>query len=189
MASESTKLSYSDTIESQLSFEIRPMTQEDFPEIKKVFESNVPKFFSEDEVRKVGEDLQYIIDVAKPSHAQGFVATQGKNVLGYVGYVSEDRDTYWIDWMSVHKKERSAGIGSALVSTLEDTVKSYGAKELFVDTSTTPEYTPTRGFYAKHLFFPSERELEERPENNITLVKTLEDSPVAQARSFLAEAD
>jgi GNAT superfamily N-acetyltransferase len=50
-------------------------------------------------------------------------------------------------WIAVDPDARRRGLGARLQSAVEDVARTWGAKYLIAETSTTALYAPTRGFY------------------------------------------
>jgi ribosomal protein S18 acetylase RimI-like enzyme len=56
-------------------------------------------------------------------------------------------DLYWI---CVDRPYQSNGIGGKLLENIENQVRSRGARAIYLETSSSPEYSPARDFYQRH---------------------------------------
>jgi ribosomal protein S18 acetylase RimI-like enzyme len=52
-------------------------------------------------------------------------------------------------WIAVGKTRQARGLGTVLIKHVEDEVRGKGGRVLFVETSSTAHYEPTRRFYLK----------------------------------------
>jgi len=74
--------------------------------------------------------------------------------LGFAYYATEDMtDRTWNLWWIIVAKERQAsGIGGQLLRHAEEDIRSQLGRVLFVETSSLPQYEPSRRFYLKHAY-------------------------------------
>jgi ribosomal protein S18 acetylase RimI-like enzyme len=56
-------------------------------------------------------------------------------------------DLYWI---CVDRAKQANGVGSRLLRNVESQVCSHGARAIYLETSSSPEYQPARDFYQRH---------------------------------------
>jgi GNAT superfamily N-acetyltransferase len=82
------------------------------------------------------------------SHYRFVVAEDGA-VAGYacwgpIAGTAASSDLYWI---VVHPAHQGRGIGAALLQAAEDWMASEDRTRVYVETSTRPQYDPTRRFY------------------------------------------
>jgi GNAT superfamily N-acetyltransferase len=73
-------------------------------------------------------------------------------ILGFAYYAPTpmtDR-TWHLYWIFVDKLKHAKGIGSELLTYVEDDVKRSGGRLFLIETSSLPGYEPTRRFYVKH---------------------------------------
>ena len=129
-------------------------TLQDFvPHLHKIqtislFESR-PDIFPPEEMRQISEDMN---DESTPDHYK-IVATSNNNVIGYCGAVkSNDNSLWFIDWFSVHPDYQHLGVGSSLLSNIEDYLKSLGVYEYSVQTCSCSGESVARSFYTKNQF-------------------------------------
>jgi ribosomal protein S18 acetylase RimI-like enzyme len=70
---------------------------------------------------------------------------------GYVcfGPTPATEGTYDLYWLAVHPDAQGRGIGRALVHAVEETLTARDGRLLVVETSSRPDYSSTRQFYAR----------------------------------------
>jgi ribosomal protein S18 acetylase RimI-like enzyme len=91
----------------------------------------------------------------RSSYRSGYhilVAEVGKRVSGYICYgpASLTEGTWDIYWVAVGREEQSRGVGSALMTFVEDEIKKTGGRLTIIETSSKAEYERTRRFYRRH---------------------------------------
>jgi ribosomal protein S18 acetylase RimI-like enzyme len=64
--------------------------------------------------------------------------------FGPIPLTASSWDLYWI---AVRPQRRRAGLGRAVLREAERTVAAAGGSRIYVDTSSRPQYEPTRAFY------------------------------------------
>ena len=76
-------------------------------------------------------------------------AFDGDELVGYACYgpTPDTLGTYDLYWIAVDRSRQGAGIGTQLVGTIERTLAAARARLIVVETSSRPDYAPTRGFY------------------------------------------
>ena len=89
-----------------------------------------------------GEDSGYRFLFAEQGQA-----TQGYACYGPIPLTQKSWDLYWI---AVLAENQGHGLGGRLLAEVEKDVQRWGGTALYVDTSSRPDYEPTRGFYLKH---------------------------------------
>lgn len=80
------------------------------------------------------------------------IAQQDGAVVGYSCYGPIPCTMYSYDlyWIAVKSAFQGKGIGSAILSQTEREIRSLGGRQIYVETSSTPLYDPTRAFYVHH---------------------------------------
>jgi ribosomal protein S18 acetylase RimI-like enzyme len=75
-------------------------------------------------------------------------------VIGYIcyGLTPMTRGTFDLYWIAVDPDFQEKGVGSKLLSFLEEVVKAEGGRMILADTSTIPQYEKTQKFYLKNGF-------------------------------------
>jgi ribosomal protein S18 acetylase RimI-like enzyme len=130
--------------------DVRPMTPRDKPAIMKILAAT-PEFKPEEVV--VAEEL--IDSYLQDSYQSGYhilVAEVGRRVSGYICYgpTPLTEGTWDIYWVAVGRGEQSRGVGSALMTFVEDEIKKAGGRMAIIETSSKPGYERTRRFYRRH---------------------------------------
>lgn len=71
-------------------------------------------------------------------------------LAGYVchGPIAGTEHSHDLYWIVVHPRLQGRGLGRRLMAEAEAAVRAAGGRRLYVDTSSTPAYAPTRAFYA-----------------------------------------
>ena len=72
--------------------------------------------------------------------------------IGYICYGSTPmtQGTFDLYWIAVDPDFQEQGVGSKLLSFLEEMVKAEGGRLILADTSTIPHYEKTQNFYLKN---------------------------------------
>ncbi len=80
-----------------------------------------------------------------------FVAEQEGQVVGYItfGATPLTQSTWDVYWMAVARAARGQGIGGALLRHAEEAIRMAGGHLILIETSSKPDYLPTRRFYRK----------------------------------------
>lgn len=133
-----------------------------FDEIEKLVElAEATGFFNAEELRIVREMLTDSLASARDAGQ----ATPGSDdylwavyregpgapPLGFISYgpVSLSDEVYDVYWIAVHPRNQSKKIGSALLGYVEDDLRKRQARQVYIETSDTAQYAPTRAFYEK----------------------------------------
>ena len=125
---------------------VRPMKSCDKPIIMAILK-DTPEF-EPDEVPVAEEVLDSCL--INPSEGyQSFVAEEDGEVGGYICFGSTPLTaaTWDIYWMAVARKKRGRGIGGSLLSEAEKSIRKAGGRLVLIETSSKPNYLPTRRFY------------------------------------------
>ncbi len=75
-------------------------------------------------------------------------------IIGYLCYgpTPMTQGTFDLYWIAVDPDFQEKGVGSRLLSFLEEVVKAQGGRLILADTSTVPQYEKTQRFYLKNGF-------------------------------------
>jgi GNAT superfamily N-acetyltransferase len=111
-------------------------------------------FFRADEVAVAVElvDEHLLRGAASGYH---FVFAQLEDHLaGYACYgpiacTTASFDLYWI---AIEPRSQRLGIGRKLLSAVETRIRESGGQRIYIDTSSKPQYAPTRAFYERNGF-------------------------------------
>ena len=78
-------------------------------------------------------------------------AFDGERLLGYAcsGPTPATEGTFDLYWLAVDAAAQGKGIGTTLVRAVERDLRDRGARMLLVETSSRPDYSNTREFYAR----------------------------------------
>jgi len=76
------------------------------------------------------------------------------HAIGYICYgpTPMTQGTFDLYWIAVDPDFQEQGVGSKLLSFLEEMVKPEGGRLILADTSTIPHYEKTQNFYLKNGF-------------------------------------
>jgi ribosomal protein S18 acetylase RimI-like enzyme len=108
--------------------------------------------FKPHEIDALQEVLDDYHEVNNTYGHRAVVWEEDRQPLGFVYYAPTamtDR-TWELWWIAVAPDRQGAGLGGRLLAFVEDEVRRAGGRLLFIETSSTPAYHPTRGFYLKH---------------------------------------
>jgi len=77
------------------------------------------------------------------------IAEDNSSVCGYVCYgpTPLTQGTWDLYWAAVVRKMRGKGLGKALWEKAEDDIKKDGGRLVVIETSSKPDYEPTRRFH------------------------------------------
>lgn len=108
------------------------------------------RFFNPEEIEVALELVDDRLEHGEASHYRFLVAELESGLAGYACWgpipgTAASADLYWI---AVHPRLQGQGIGAALLAAAEDWMAEAGRVRIYVETSTRPEYLPTRAFYA-----------------------------------------
>ena len=127
---------------------IRPMTARDKSSVMAILHGTSE--FEPGEV-PIAEE---VIDSYLISPGEGYqtlVAAEGGAVSGYICFGSTPLTaaTWDIYWMAVASAKRGRGIGRALLAEAENSIRKAKGRLILIETSSKPNYLPTRRFYRK----------------------------------------
>ncbi len=103
-------------------------------------------------------EIDVALEIMDTFSAQGeasgyyfYVAEQDGQVVGYINFgptpcTKASWDVYWI---AVKKQLQGHGLGALLLKMAEDKITSLNGKNIWIETSSRPDYLPTRRFYLK----------------------------------------
>ncbi|HEX6901555.1 MAG TPA: GNAT family N-acetyltransferase [Thermoanaerobaculia bacterium] len=107
-------------------------------------------FFNPEEIDVALELIDDRLANGEASHYQFLVAEVDGQIAGYAcwgaipGTVAS-ADLYWI---VVRPGQQGKGVGASLLAAAEEWMASAGRTRVYVETSTRPQYLPTRAFYS-----------------------------------------
>lgn len=128
----------------------RPTTLDDTPAL--VALADATRVFKPHEIVALQEVLD---DYHAVNHSYGHIARTWADAEGPVAFVylaptaMTDR-TWELWWIAVDVRFQRSGLGGRLLEWVEQEVDRQRGRVLLIETSSTPGYVPTRGFYLKH---------------------------------------
>jgi ribosomal protein S18 acetylase RimI-like enzyme len=133
-------------------FMIRPTTPADTPTLLAIAEGT--HVFKPHEIVALREVLD---DYHQTNHALGHrsvTAEEAGQVVGFVYYApAAMTDRGWsLYWIAVRQDLRAKGAGTRLLRHAEEEIRQSHGRILFIETSSLPQYEPTRRFYLKNQY-------------------------------------
>jgi GNAT superfamily N-acetyltransferase len=106
--------------------------------------------FSAEEIAIAEELVQERVARGRASGYEFVLLEEDGTLVGYACYgpipgSASSHDLYWI---AVHPDRQGRGFGHQILARAEAAMKRGGAQRVYIDTSTSARYTPTRAFYA-----------------------------------------
>jgi len=83
--------------------------------------------------------------------------------------------TFDLYWIAVDPDFARQGVGKALLKKVEEEISGQKGRMIIIETSSGPEYTPTKGFYPRNNYLLAEtiKDFFREGEDRVTYVKTL----------------
>jgi ribosomal protein S18 acetylase RimI-like enzyme len=124
---------------------LRPVAREHRAQLESLVRGT--GLFREAEVRTAVEVLDESLDGDDDYRILG--AFDDNTLVGYAcwGPTPDTSGTYDLYWIAVDRSRQGAGIGTRLVEAVERELREEEARLLVVETSSRPDYGPTRAFY------------------------------------------
>jgi GNAT superfamily N-acetyltransferase len=116
------------------------------------------RVFSDEEIAVALQLFDDCVDArtggAGTSHAPDYEFTgafEGERLLGYAcaGPTPATDGTFDLYWLAVDPAVQGKGVGRSIVRDVERQLRERGARMLLVETSSRPDYSKTRAFYAR----------------------------------------
>jgi acetoin utilization deacetylase AcuC-like enzyme/GNAT superfamily N-acetyltransferase len=87
------------------------------------------------------------------------LAERGSGLAAYAcyGLIEGTQGSFDLYWIAVAPEEQRKGLGPQVFARAEAAMRKAGAKNIYVDTSTSDRYAPTRGFYQRMGFHEEAR--------------------------------
>lgn len=106
-------------------------------------------FFSAEEIDIALELAEEKLTQPHDSSYQFLFAEDEKIVAGYTcyGLIPATSSSYDIYWIAVRKNMAGKGLGKRLMAKTEELIRDSGGKQIYVETSSRDQYTPTHKFY------------------------------------------
>jgi len=79
------------------------------------------------------------------------LAERGSGLVAYACYgpIEGTQGSFDLYWIAVAPEEQRKGLGPQVFARAEAAMRKAGAKRIYVDTSSSDRYAPTRGFYQR----------------------------------------
>ena len=79
------------------------------------------------------------------------LAERGSGLVAYACYgpIEGTQGSFDLFWIAVAPEEQRKGLGPQVFARAESAMRKAGAKKIYVDTSSSDRYAPTRGFYQR----------------------------------------
>ncbi len=106
-------------------------------------------FFKTEEVAIATELVTERVNRGPASGYDFIFAQDNGSLVGYAcfGLIAGTQSSYDLYWIVVRPGRQREGVGRALLAQAEAAITAAGGKQVYVDTSTTELYAPTRRFY------------------------------------------
>ena len=100
---------------------------------------------------------------------------------GPIACTAASYDLYWI---AVDQPFRDCGIGGRLLERTEQMIRGEGGRTIYAETSSRPQYQPTRRFYEAHGYCCEARfpDFYDRGDHKVVYAKTLDEHPSLSTR-------
>ncbi|MFH1490750.1 MAG: GNAT family N-acetyltransferase [Pseudomonadota bacterium] len=108
-------------------------------------------FFSRDETDVAMELVEERLQKGVTSGYHFLFAEKEDVVLGYAcfGPIPGTVGSFDLYWIAVDNRLMGSGLGREILERVERKIMVFGGKKVYVETSSRPQYGPTRSFYRK----------------------------------------
>jgi acetoin utilization deacetylase AcuC-like enzyme/GNAT superfamily N-acetyltransferase len=105
--------------------------------------------FSAEEIDIAAELVMERIEKGRASGYEFVLVEEGGKLAGYAcyGLIPGSETSYDLYWIAVNADRQGQGLGRKILARTEDAMRRIGARHIYVDTSSSEKYAPTRGFY------------------------------------------
>lgn len=106
-------------------------------------------FFSAAEIGIAVELVEERLAKGAASGYELLFAERAEGTLGYAcfGRIPLTRSSWDLYWIAVHPSSQGHGLGRRLLTMSEEAIAAAAGATVYVDTSSRPQYAPTRAFY------------------------------------------
>lgn len=121
----------------------------DIDAVKEIIEST--GFFRPDEILVAVELVEERLAKGSASGYEFVFAEIEGVVAAYAcfGLIPCSIISYDLYWIATGKDYQNRGLGKLILTKVEELVKALGGKTIYIETSSKPDYEPTRQFYLK----------------------------------------
>lgn len=113
-----------------------------------------------------------------------YIAEQDGQVVGYINFGPTPctRASWDIYWMAVKKDLQGHGLGTILMRMAEGKIEDMSGENIWIETSSRPDYLPTRRFYLKTAYVQVSElsDFYDKGDNKVIFVKYLNQYTSAQ---------
>jgi acetoin utilization deacetylase AcuC-like enzyme/GNAT superfamily N-acetyltransferase len=108
-------------------------------------------FFNDREVEVAVELITERLEKGRESGYHFLFAERGEEMVGYAcfGPIAGTRESFDLYWIVVDHRHRGLGCGRRLMEQSEARIAAMGGRRVYIETSSTDLYKPTRKFYQK----------------------------------------
>ena len=108
-------------------------------------------FFNAQELEVALELVDDRLAHGASSHYRFLVLEEGTAVVGYAcwGVIHGTKASADLYWIAVHPGRQGQGLGRTLMEAAESWMAQEGRVRVYLETSTRPQYEPTRAFYER----------------------------------------
>jgi len=105
--------------------------------------------FSAEEIDIAAELVMERIEKGRASGYEFILLEEGGKLAGYACYgpIPGSETSYDLYWIAVNADRQGRGLGREILARAEEAMRRRGARHIYVDTSSSDRYGPTRGFY------------------------------------------
>ena len=106
-------------------------------------------FFSREEAEVAAELAEERLTRVAASGYHFLLAEEAGELLGFAcfGPIPCTRGAYDLYWIVVRPDRQGGGLGRRLLTAAEARITAAGGRRVYIDTSSRPQYAPTRAFY------------------------------------------
>ena len=106
-------------------------------------------FFSREEAEVAAELAEERLTRGAASGYHFLLAEEAGELLGFAcfGPIPCTRGAYDLYWIVVRPDRQGGGLGRRLLAAAEARIAATGGRRVYIDTSSRPQYAPTRAFY------------------------------------------
>lgn len=124
-------------------------TQSDVGRVREILAES--HFFNQEEIEMGASLVQERIKVGDTCSYKFVFLENEFGVVGYTcyGFIDGTESSYDLYWIAVAQNFKRHGYGSILLQETENKIKSQNGHNIYIETSSTPLYKPTRAFYKK----------------------------------------
>jgi ribosomal protein S18 acetylase RimI-like enzyme len=108
-------------------------------------------FFHGHEIAVARELMDERLAKGAASGYEFVIAARGGVLVGYCcfGEIPCTQGSYDLYWIVVHPQFQGQGLGKALLRETQTRVRGLGGRRIYIETSSRPQYEPTRQFYQR----------------------------------------